>query len=170
MKKMFPLLVLSVLLSIFISACGPFTSFRYGVQLRQLDVAHQMTKMTVDQPNLPSNVYFVQALFSTINNGNGAPAVQGVKFSWKYVDGVYVTTIPLNKVKFEINNSKEVPEFEINWDRESYTDTRNYALVFQTDGDFNPNSILESNPQFYSQVVFKLNQADYDLVMSYIFK
>lgn len=162
--------LIPVILIVILSAC---TTFKGGIEQSKLDQPYTMLKMQVDQPAPQQSLYVVQALFVDLGDANNPkPAVQGVKVRWTYQGGDLVTTFPLNKVKWVPDQSMEAPQFKVDWDKaymEEFGGWSTYEDLFQQGGQFNPNDVLE-NQEYYSQVVIRLNQTDYDLVMSYIFK
>lgn len=146
-------------------------SFQRNVQERGLDKSFSVKKMEVNDPNIQQNLYFVRALFVSMDNDNYKSPVQGVKIKWSFSGGDYITTLPLDKVKFVVDPSMLIPEFRIDWDHFYLnTSSRNYNYLFQYGEEFfNPNDLL-GDPEYYSQIEITMNQAEYDLVMSYIFK
>ena len=160
--------LLLCVLAVLLSACS--ITFKSHIQARAMDQSYTVMKMAVDEPNTQPELYFVRALFVNIDNDSASTPVQGVKIKWTYIDGDYVTTIPLDMVKWVPDDSIDVPEFSVDWNRAYMNDpTGGWQNVFQDGAQFNPNRLL-GNPKYYSQIVIRLNQADYDLVMSYIFK
>lgn len=164
------LVLVFAVLALFMSSCN--TPFAKNIKERELDRSYSMIKMEVVDPVAPvQSLYFVRAVFVRIKDDQVSQPVQGVKIQWTYQGGTYVTTFPMNKVRWEVDTSLDVPSFKVDWDGDFMTREvlGTYDDLFQYGGAFNPNDLF-GDQQYYSQIVMRMNQVDYDLAMSYIFK
>jgi hypothetical protein len=178
-KNVLLIFVLMLVGALFFVSCN-LVPFRKGIELRGMDQAFPVQRMSVDEGAQHGDFYFVRALIAVVDeNDPKAPSTQGVKIKWFYDDNVddsipggnFYTTFALGKIRWVVEPEQGVPTFRVEWTRSQMKDVSLNAdrPIFKIGSAFNPNSILEDHPEYIELVVITLNEADNALVEKYIF-
>lgn len=162
LKKVLPFVLLAVLLT----AC---TTFAGGIKKTEMDKSYQLVKFDVDDPVASVNNYFTRGLINIVNESQPTTPVQGVKFKWNYQGYEVYTTVPVSRVVCDPSGT-DTPVFNVEWSREYMKSTAiTFDNVFQTGSFFNPNSLLD-NQEYYSAVVFKMDEQSCNLLSDMIYR